>query len=157
MIQDLSAKLHAVRCEKSVALEAARTARTALAQTERDLRAVEAALINEKGASDRTQREVQQARAAVHDLRTKLVLANQTVEALRTQLDQERQARNAAEQERSAVHEIGDAPCNQPVKRRRGRPPGKRNASAPRPAAGKSYADNQEPVQWWIKGWTPNT
>jgi chromosome segregation ATPase len=161
MIQDLSTKLHAVRHEKGVALEAARTAHTALAQTERDLRAIETALIGEKATGERAQREVQEARAIVDDLRTKLTLANQTVEALRTQLDEERQARNAAERERSAVQasaavaEIGDAPGNQPVKRRRGRPPGKRHASAPRPAAGKSDADNQEPVQWWIKGWTP--
>jgi len=163
MIQDLSAKLHAVRCEKGAALEAARTAHAALAQTERDLRAAEAALISEKAASERAQREVQEARATVHELRTKLALTNQTVEAFRAQLDQERQARKAAEQERpgvqasAAVDEIGDVPGNQPVKRRRGRPPGKRNASAPRPAAGTSYADNQAPVQWWIKGRTPGT
>jgi hypothetical protein len=158
MIQDLSAKLHAVRHEKGVALEAARTAHTALAQTERDLRAAEAALTSEKATSERAKREVQEAQAAVDDLRTKLALANQTVVALRTQRDQERQARNTIEQERSAVQasaavdEIGDVPGDQPAKRRRGRPPGKRDASAPRPAAGKSYADNQEPVRWWIKG-----
>lgn len=99
----------------------------------------------------------------MHNLRGKLAATNQTVEALRTQLDHERQAHRAAEQERSmaqvpaAVDEIGDATGNQPVKRRRGRPPGKRNAATPRPAGGKSRADNQAPVQWWSKGWTPKT
>jgi hypothetical protein len=163
MIQDLSTKLHAARSEKGVALEAARTVHAVLAQTERDLRAAEAALTSEKAASERAQRDAQEARASVHDLRTKLALANRTVETIRTQLDDERQARNAAERERSAIQasaavdEIGDAPGIQPVKRQRGRPPGKRDASALRPAAGKSNADNQEPVRWWIKGWTPKT
>jgi chromosome segregation ATPase len=158
MIQDLSTKLHAVRGEKGAAFEAVRTAHTALAQTERDLRAAEAALISEKAACERAKREAQEARAAVDDLRATLALAHQAVEALRTQRDQEIQARDAAEQQRSAVQapvavdEIDDAPSDQPAKRRRGRPPGKRDASGPRPAAGKSYADNQEPVRWWIKG-----
>ncbi len=163
MIQDLGARLHTVRSEKGAALEAARTAHAALAQTERDLRAVEAALSSEKAASERARREAQEARAAVADLRTKLAVATQTVATLRAQLERERQARNAAEPRQTAVQasapvdDIGDAPGDHPVKRRRGRPPGKRDASAPRPAAGKPYADNQEPVQWWIKGWTPST
>jgi translation initiation factor IF-2 len=149
MIRDLGAKLQAVRREKGAALEAARTAHTALAQTERELRAVEASLISKKASSERAQREIQAARATAHDLRTKLTLANQTAEALRAQLDQERQARTAAEQERpfphasAAVDEIGDSPSNQPAKRRPGRPPGKRSASAPHPAAGKFNADSQ--------------
>jgi len=156
MIQELGARLHAVRGEKAAALEAARTAHAALAQTERDLRAAEAALIGEKAAGERARRDAQEARATVADLTARLALANQTGKALRTQLDQERQSRNAAEHKRSAaVDEIGDAPGDRPVKRRPGRPPGKRNAAAPRPAAEKPSADNQEPVQWWSKGWTP--
>jgi len=156
MIRDLGTKLHALRHEKGDALEAARTAQTALAQAERNLRGVEAALIGEKAARERAQRDAQEARATVHELRTKLILANQTVDTLQTQLGRERRARNAAEP--SAAHsppfvaEVADAPSDQPVKRGRGRPSGKRNASGPRLAVGQPYAGKQKPVQWWIKG-----
>jgi hypothetical protein len=163
-IQDLRTKLHAVRREKDIAVEAARTAHAAQAQAERGQRAVEAVLINERSISDRTQRDAREAWVTMQDLRAKLALANQTAEAVQTQLAQERQARIAAEQARSAtpasaaVGEIGIAPSDPPAKRRRGRPPGKGDTSVPRqpaPKTRKSYAANQEPVQWWTEGWTP--
>jgi chromosome segregation ATPase len=161
MIQDLGAKLNALRHEKGAALEVARTAQTALVQAERNLRGVEVALIGEKATRERAQRDAQEVRATVHDLRAKLAQANQTVEVLQTQLGQERQVRHAAErsaaQASAVVEQIADAPGDQPVKRRRGRPPGKRDASVARPAAGKARTDNRVPVQWWIEGWAPNT
>jgi len=158
-IQDLHTKFHAVRREKDVAVEAVRAAQAAQAHAGRNLRAVEAALSHEKAISGRVQRDVLEARTTIHDLRTKLALANQTVESLQTQLAQERQAQIAAEHQRPVTPvpaAVGNAPEGQPVKR--GRPPGKRDASAPRqlaPKARKAYS-NQEPVQWWTNGWAPS-
>src|SRR3954447_14580131 len=155
-IQDLRTKFHGDRRERNAAVVAARTAQAAQAQAERSLRTVEAALTHEKAMSGRAQREAQEARATVHDLRTKPALANPTVETLQAQLAQERQARIAVGQSQMvpqalvAVGEIVDAPSEQPVKRKRGRQPGKRNASVPRQPAlktRKTYAANQKPVQ----------
>ena len=60
-----------------------------------------------------------------------------------------------------AVGEIGDAPGDLPIKRRRGRPPGKLNSSMPSQQQApkkvrKAYTTIQEPVQWWPDGWTPS-
>jgi chromosome segregation ATPase len=63
MIQDLGAKLNALRHEKGAALEVARTAQTALVQAERNLRGVEVALIGEKATRERAQRDAQEVRA----------------------------------------------------------------------------------------------
>jgi multidrug resistance efflux pump len=160
MIRDLSTKLHAARSEKGAAFEVARTAHAALAQTERDLRAAEAALINAQVASERAQREVQEARATVHDLRAKLSLASQSIGEEQAQLREERQGRIAAERALSAppvpsvANAVGEARTEPPAKRRRGRPTGKRDASVPPSTAGttgRSDAD-QAPVKWWLKG-----
>ncbi len=162
-IQDLYAKLHAVRREKAIAIEAARTAHDAQAQAARARRAAEMALINEKSVSETAQREAREARAIVQDLRNKLALATQATQAVQAQLEQERQARVAVEEAVAAapvpavVDENADAPSDQPVKRRRGRPPGKRNESTrPQPTSKVRKAHiGQEPVQWWTDGWTP--
>jgi hypothetical protein len=161
-IQELSAKLQAVRREKGIAVHAALTAQAALAEAERGRRAAEAALTNAQAASERAQREAHEARATVHDLRAKLSVANQSIGDLQAQLQQERQARTAAEQVLPAaqVPLVADAAgagrLELPVPRRRGRPPGKRDASVPPPAARRSDAD-QAPVKWWIDGWTRTT
>lgn len=158
-IQDLQAKLQAVRREKAIAIEAARAAQDAHAQAERARRAAEAALINEKSVSDAAQREAREARAAVQDLRIKLAQANQTVDTLQAELAQVRQAGTAAEQAqpKAPVPAAADerTPSDQPVKRKRGRPPGKRDPAVPPKPPRKSYAADQAPVQWWANGWTP--
>jgi hypothetical protein len=163
-IQDLHTKLHAVRREKATAVEAVGAAHAAQARAEHGRRAAEAALINEKSVSDRAQRNAREAWATVQDLRTKLAQADQTGETLQTQLAQARQAQITAEQESTAapapaaIREIANAAADEPLKRRRGRPPGKRDACAPpRPAlkTRNTYAADQEPVQWWTDGWTP--
>jgi len=97
-IQDLHAKFQIARRERAIAIEAARTAQDAQAQAERGRRAAEIALLNEKAAAESAYREAPEARATVQDLRVKLAAANQSVEALQAQLEQERQARIAAEQ-----------------------------------------------------------
>jgi chromosome segregation ATPase len=161
-IQDLQAKLHAVRREKAIAIEAARAAQEAQTQAERARRAAEAALINEKSVSENAQREAREARATVQDLRTKLAQAKETVETLRTQLERARQAGIAAEARpgtpmpTAAMENVG-VPGDQPVKRKRGRPPRNRDESAatrPPSKPRKFYAD-RAPVQWWTDGWTP--
>jgi hypothetical protein len=98
----------------------------------------------------------------VQDLRNKLALATQATQAVQAQLEQERQARVGVEEAAAAapmpavVDENADAPSNQPVKRRRGRPPGKRNGSMPPQPTSKVRKVRvvQEPVQWWTEGWT---
>jgi chromosome segregation ATPase len=157
-IQDLQTKFHAVRRERAIAIEAARAAQNDQSQAERGRRAAETALMNEKGAAESAQREAREARATVQDLRVKLATATQTIEMLQAQLEQERQARIIVEQAPSmpalpaTTSERAAAPSDQPVKRKRGRPPGKRDGSALR----KTYSADQEPVQWWTDDWKPH-
>jgi len=160
-IRDLHAKFKTARHERAIAIEAARTAQWAQAQAERDRRATEMALSNEKAAAESAYREAREARATVQDLRVKLAAANQTNETLQAQLEQERRARISAEQalSNSAVpaiaSETAGPPSDEPVKRKRGRPPGKRNTSAPPKPARRARASDQEPVRWWTEGWKP--
>lgn len=165
-IQDLQTKFHAVRREKALAIEAAKAAQAAQVQAERGRRAAEAALINEKSVSAGAQQDAREARAMVHDLRTKLALVKSRVETLEAQLAEERQARITAEQAPTpapaavVVNETAEVPVVQSVERKRGRPPDKRDAPVPRQGARKTrkiYADNQEPVRWWAEGWKPAT
>ena len=87
----------------------------------------------------------------------KLAAANQAIEALQAQLQQERQVRIAAEPALSAPavpaidSEMAGPPSDQPVKPKRRRPPGKRDTAALR----KAQAVDQEPVRWWPDGWAP--
>jgi chromosome segregation ATPase len=163
-IEELRAKLQSARREKVVAIEAARAANDTCVQADRKCRAAEVALGTLKSVSDGAQREAREARTLIQELRTKLALAHQAAEALQAQFEQERQARHAAEQARlavppaMAVGAIEDASDGQPAKRRRGRPPGKRDATVPRQPASKrpkAYAADQAPVRWWADGWTP--
>ena len=157
-IQDLQTKFHTVRRDRAIAIEAARAAQEAQNQAERSRRAAEAALLRERAAAENAHRDAREARAIVQDLRIKLVAANQAGEVLQTQLEQERQARIAAEQALSvmpsamAIGATADRPSSEePVKRKRGRPPGKRDESAVR----KTRKPDQEPVQWWTDDWKP--
>jgi len=158
-IQDLQKKFHAARRERAIAIAAARAAQDAQTQAERGRRAAEAALITEKSVAESTKREAREARATMQGLREKLAVANQAVETLQAQVEQERQARLIVEQALSmpalaaTTRESAPAPNNQPVKRKRGRPPGKRDGSALR----KTYPADQEPVQWWTDDWKPHT
>jgi hypothetical protein len=162
-IHGLRTKFQAVRFERDAAVAAGQSARAAQIQAERSLRGLEAALAHEKTTNGRAQREAQEARASLHDLRAKLALADEAAKTLQSQLVQERQARISADQERSAGlapvvgSRVESASGNQPPKLKRGRPPGKRDSSRPpQPAQRpKPYADNQQPVQWWTDGWKP--
>jgi hypothetical protein len=157
-IRDLLTKLHDVRREKDAAVEAGRAAHTALGQADRAVRNLEAALIQEKAASSRAQQEAQAARASLQDMTAQLALASQTVEALQTQMAQQRQAHAAAEAmpvSAPAVSATAPAPEAEPVKRTRGRPPGKHEPAMPPRPARKPAADSQRPVKWWKDGWTP--
>ena len=156
-IQDLQTRLHTIRREKDAAVAAVRTAQAAQIQAERRMRTVESSLLSEKAISETARREARDARATIQDLRSKLALATQTIEARQTEL---LEARAAAKTVRPisiapvVTQAVGDAPSEQPVKRKRGRPPGKRDPSTPPKAARKVFAD-QEPVQWWTDDWTP--
>ena len=163
-IQDLQTRFHAVRREKDAAVAAIRGAQAAQIQAERRMRAVESALLAEKAARESAQREVREARAMIQDLRSKLALANQTVETQQTELQQARTVAEGARRAKTAQATThtpvmpdmdADEPAGQPVKRKRGRPPGKRDPSVPPRATRKPYATDQEPVQWWTAGWTP--
>lgn len=163
IIQDLNTKFHTIRREKAIAIEAARAAHDAQAQAERARRTAEAALINAKSASESAQREARESRAMTQELRNKLALAHQTVETLQRQLEQERQARIVAAEVPSitpetpaSADESENGPTQPLVKRRRGRPPGKRNISTPRASSNAKVRANQEPVRWWSDGWTPS-
>ena len=167
-IEELRAKVHAIAREKAVAIQAARAAHDAQVRAEQGRRAAETALINAKSAAESARHDAHDARATTQDLRVKLAAANQAVEALQADLEQERQAKAALEQLLLAaqvpakvppsVVEDTAMPSEPPIKRPRGRPPGKRSASASvshaKQRSGSTAA--QEPVKWWNDGWTPS-
>ena len=155
------ARPSAIDDPQRLARQAIRSQAAAREYAERHIVRAEVALVNEKAISDAAQREAREARAIIQDLRDKLAQAKQRAEARQAQRAQEHQARIADDLARSATlapaaaAETGDAPSDAPVKRKRGRPPGKRDPSTVPKIVRKTGPTDQAPVTWWTDGWTP--
>ena len=172
-IQDLRGRIRNFHQDRETAVAAVQSAMTARATAERNLASSETALAAERSTRGRTEQMLRDAEATVRDLREKLATANQSLQLVRAELAAELQARATADNASIAamtppviaIPIAREEPVSPKVRRPVGRPRKMLTIQAEQPAIppdkpakfistkDTNRTDDQEPVQWWVKGW----